>query len=118
MVIMWLCLGCAFLCFGSAFLNKEVLHNFIEKHQPNICQIVASKNWTYSSLDYLGGRKGLTEEFIYRTVCLHILSGILYKATNMKTVEYANEYLFKPLGFKIHTNYYVETAEEYKAFTI
>ena len=36
----------------------------------------------------------------------------------MKTVDYANEYLFEPLGIEKHTNYYVETPEEHKAFTI
>ena len=81
-------------------------------------KVCSSDNWTYSSLDFLGGRKGLTDEFDYRTVCLHVLSGILYKATNMKIVDYANEYLFKPLGIKEHVNYYAETAEDHKAFTI
>jgi len=42
--------------------------------------------------------KGLTDEFKYSTVCIHILSGILYKATGMLTVDYANKYLFEPLG--------------------
>ena len=81
-------------------------------------KVCTSDNWTYSSLDFLGGRKGLTDEFNYQTVCLHILSGILYKATNTKTVDYANEYLFEPLGIKKHKNFYAETAEEHKAFTI
>ncbi len=81
-------------------------------------KVCSSDNWTYSSLDFLGGKKGLTDEFDYRTVCLHVLSGILYKVTNMKTVDYANRYLFEPLGIKKHQNYYVETAEEHKAFTI
>lgn len=81
-------------------------------------KVCSSNNWTYSSLDFLGGRKGLTDEFNYQTVCLHILSGILYKATGMKTVDYANTYLFEPLGIKKHTNLYVETAEEHKQFTI
>lgn len=81
-------------------------------------KVCSSGNWTYASLDFLGGKNGLTDEFNYKTVCLHILSGILYKATNMKTVDYANRYLFKPLGIKPHTNYYTETAEEHKRFTI
>lgn len=81
-------------------------------------KVCSSDNWTYSSLDFLGGRKGLTDEFNYQTVCLHILSGILYQATNMKTVDYANKYLFAPLGIEKHKNYYAETAEEHKAFTI
>ena len=81
-------------------------------------KVCSSDNWTYSSLDFLGGRKGLTDEFNYQTVCLHILSGILYQATNMKTVDYANKYLFEPLSIAEHKNYYAETAEEHKAFTI
>lgn len=81
-------------------------------------KVCSSDNWTYASLDFLGGRNGLTDEFNYKTVCLHILTGILYKATNIKTVDYANKYLFEPLGIKTHTNYYAETAEEHKQFTI
>lgn len=81
-------------------------------------KVCSSNNWTYSALDFLGGRKGLTDEFNYQTVCLHILSGILYKATNMKTADYANKYLFEPLGIKKHINYLAETAEAHKQFTI
>ena len=81
-------------------------------------KVCSSDNWTFSSLDFLGGRKGLTDEFDYRTVCLHILTGILYRATKMKTVDFANEYLFEPLGIKPHKNYYAKTAEEHKQFTI
>lgn len=81
-------------------------------------KVCISENWTYASLDFLGGRGGLTDEFNYKTVCLHILSGILYKATGMTTVEYANEYLFKPLGIAEHENYYAKSAEEHKHFTI
>ena len=81
-------------------------------------RVCSSDNWTYASLDFLGGRKGFTDEFNYQTVCLHILSGVLYKASDMKTADYANTYLFEPLGIKPHTNYYAKTAEEHKQFTI
>lgn len=81
-------------------------------------KVCISENWTYTSLDFLGGKKGLTGEFSYQTVCLHILSGILYKATGMLTVDYANEYLFKPLGIAPHVNYEAKSAEEHKQFTI
>lgn len=81
-------------------------------------KVCISENWTYTSLDFLGGRGGLTDEFNYKTVCLHILSGILYKATGMTTVDYANEYLFKPLGIAEHENYYAKSAEEHKHFTV
>ena len=80
-------------------------------------KVCSSNNWTYASLDFLGGRKGITNEFNYQTVCLHILSGILYKQTNMKTVDFANKYLFEPLGIPSHINYYAETAEDHKHFT-
>ncbi|MBR5088913.1 MAG: serine hydrolase, partial [Ruminiclostridium sp.] len=43
---------------------------------------------------------------------------ILYKATGMKTVDYANKYLFEPLGIKKHTPYCARSAEEHKQFTI
>ena len=36
----------------------------------------------------------------------------------MRTVDYANTYLFEPLGIPLHNNYYAETAEEHKQFTI
>lgn len=36
----------------------------------------------------------------------------------MKTVDYANENLFEPLGIKPHINYEAKTAEEHKQFTI
>lgn len=81
-------------------------------------KVCTSLNWTHASLDFLGGRKGLTDEFQYQTVCLHILSGILWKATGMKTVDFANEYLFMPLGIAMHENYYAKSAEEHRHFTI
>ncbi len=81
-------------------------------------KVCSSENWTYASLDFLGGRNGLTDEFRYVTVCLHILSGILYKATGMKTVDYANKYLFEPLGIRTHTPYCARSAEEHRQFTV
>ena len=81
-------------------------------------KVCSRENWTYTSLDFLGGRKGLTDEFKYSSVCLHILSGILYKATKMITVDYANKYLFEPLGIPAHKVFIAKSAEEHKQFTI
>jgi len=36
----------------------------------------------------------------------------------MKTVDFANQYLFAPLGIAEHQNYYAKSAEEHKEFTI
>ncbi len=109
---------------GEKTIHDVTIKHLLTMRAPYKCKgdpwskVCSSDNWTYSSLDFLGGRKGLTDEFNYQTVCLHILSGVLYRATNMKTVDYANRYLFEPLGIAKHQNYYVETAEEHKAFTI
>ena len=109
---------------GEKTIQQVTIKHLLTMRAPYKCKgdpwskVCSSDNWTYASLDFLGGRKGLTNEFNYQTVCLHILTGILYKATNMKTVDYANTYLFEPLGIPMHENYYVETAEEHKKFTI
>ncbi|MBR5065455.1 MAG: serine hydrolase [Oscillospiraceae bacterium] len=81
-------------------------------------KVCSSENWTEASLDFLGGRKGITGEFDYRTVCLHILSGILYRVTGQNTVDFANKYLFGPIGVAEHRNYYAMSAEEHRDFTI
>ena len=98
---------------GEKTIFDVTIRHLLTMRAPYKCKgdpwtkVCSSDNWTHSSLDFLGGRKGLTEEFNYQTVCLHILSGILYRATNMKTVDYANTYLFEPLGIPMHENYYV-----------
>ena len=68
-------------------------------------KVSSADDWTRASLDFLGGRRGITDEFDYRTVCLQILSGILYKASGMKTVDMANKYLFTPLGIAEHKGF-------------
>lgn len=74
--------------------------------------------WTKASLDLLGGRKGITGEFNYQTVCLHILTGLLYQTNKLTTVDFANKYLFDTIGIPNHVNYYARTAEEHKQFTM
>ena len=109
---------------GEKTIQNVTIKHLITMRAPYKCKgdpwskVCASEDWTKSSLDLLGGRKGLTDEFNYQTVCLHILSGILYQASGMKTVDFANEYLFKPLAIREHKNFYAKSAEEHKAFTI
>lgn len=79
-------------------------------------KVCSGKDWTLASLDLLGGRKGICKEFNYQTVCLHILTGILTKVTKMHTVDFANTYLFEPIGVHLHNNYFPETVEEHKYF--
>lgn len=109
---------------GEKTIYDITIRHLITMRAPYKCKgdpwtkVCSNQNWTYAALDFLGGRKGITDNFNYQTVCLHILSGILYQATQMKTVDYANLYLFEPLGIPKHINYYAETAEEHKQFTI
>ncbi|MEY8677135.1 serine hydrolase [Thomasclavelia cocleata] len=87
------------------------------KYDPWV-KVCSSDDWTIASLDFIGGRKGITNEFKYNTVCLHVLTGIIAKVSNMTPVEFANIYLFEPLGIVKHKHYLAETAEEHKAFTM
>ena len=109
---------------GEKTIHDVTIRHLLTMRAPYKCKgdpwtkVCTSDNWTYASLDFLGGRKGITDEFNYQTVCLHILSGILHAVTGMKTVDYANEFLFAPLGIVPHVNYEAKTAEEHKHFTI
>ena len=73
-------------------------------------KVCSSEDWTIAALDLLGGRKGLTGEFKYSTLGIHILTGIISKTSGMKIVDYANKYLFEPIGVLKHFNYLAETA--------
>ena len=109
---------------GEKTIYDVTIRHILTMRAPYKCKgdpwskVCASENWTYSSLDFLGGRKGLTDEFNYQTVCLHILTGLLYKATGQKTVDYANAVLFEPLGIAPRRVFYAKSAEEHKRFTV
>lgn len=81
-------------------------------------KVCSSDDWTVAALDLLGGRAGLTGQFKYSTVGIHILTGIIAKTSGLSTVEFANQYLFAPLGIASRANFYADTAEEHKAFTL
>ena len=87
------------------------------KYDPWV-KVCTSDDWTIASLDFLGGRKGITGEFKYVTVPLHILTGIIRKASCMTPVDFANKYLFSPLGIVDHVGYFAKSAEEHKEFAM
>ncbi len=68
-------------------------------------KVCTSNDWTLAVLDYLGGRKGITGEFKYATLGIQILAGIIENASGMKCIDFANEYLFKPLGLPERINH-------------
>ena len=67
-------------------------------------KVCTSNDWTLSILDFLGGRNGITNEFRYHTLGVQILLGIIRISTGMNILEFANEYLFKPLGIEPRVN--------------
>ncbi|MBQ5316983.1 MAG: serine hydrolase [Oscillospiraceae bacterium] len=74
-------------------------------------KVCTSPDWTVAALDLLGGKKGLTGEFRYNTLGIQILGGIIENASGMKVLDFANEYLFKPLGIPEHRPYGIDTKE-------
>ena len=109
---------------GEKTIQEVTIRHLMTMKAPYKCKgdpwtkVCTSENWTTASLDFLGGRKGLTDEFNYQTVCLHILSGILYRVTKMRTVDYANQFLFEPIGIKERTNFYAKSAHTKERFFI
>lgn len=79
-------------------------------------KVCTSEDWTKSVLDLLGGRNGITGEFKYSTLGIHILSAIITKVSNMSTLDFANEYLFKPLGIEERKPCIVRNKEEHITF--
>ncbi len=61
-------------------------------------KVCTSQDWTLTTLDYLGGRNGITGEFRYVTLGIQILVGIIEKASGEKCIDFANKNLFEPLG--------------------
>ena len=79
-------------------------------------KICTSEDWTLATMDYLGGRNGITNEFRYHTLGVQILLGIIRIANGMEVLDFANEYLFKPLGILPRTNANCKTKEDQFAY--
>lgn len=75
-------------------------------------KVCTSDDWTKAALDILGGRNGITGEFKYSTLGIQILSGVIANASGMRVIDFANTYLFEPLGIPRHTNTEGNTKEE------
>ena len=79
-------------------------------------KVCTSPDWTLSILDSLGGRSGITNEFRYHTLGTQILLGIIRSASGMNVLEFANKYLFKPLGIEPRRNANCKSAEAQFAY--
>ena len=65
-------------------------------------KVCTSGDWTKAALDLLGGRGGITGEIKYSTLGIQILSGVIENASGMKCIDFANRFLFAPLGIPEH----------------
>lgn len=66
----------------------------------NYMDLYLTNNWIQSTVEWpLSYNPG--ERMSYNTFHTHLLSGILTKATESTTLDYANEVLFDPLGIEI-----------------
>lgn len=81
-------------------------------------KICVQEDWSIAALDFLGGRRGMTGEFQYSTLGIHILTGIIAATGKMTTVDFANQYLFEPLTIAPRKIYVAPDAEAHKAFTM
>jgi len=75
-------------------------------------KVCTSKDWSLTILDSLGGRGGITNEFRYHTLGTQILLGIIRITSGLNVLEFANEYLLKPLGIEPRENANCTTAED------
>lgn len=72
-----------------------------------------SPNPIQDALDLLGGDKPIGA-FNYSAIGgTHILSGILARATGRSALDFATEYLFKPLGISVPQSITLRSAEEH-----
>ena len=75
-------------------------------------KVCTSTDWTLTILDSLGGRNGITNEFRYHTLGTQILLGIIRIVSGMNVLEFANKYLFKPLGIEPRVNANCKSKED------
>lgn len=75
-------------------------------------KVCTSQDWTLAILDFLGGRNGITNEFKYHTLGTQILLGIIRQASKMNILDFANEYLFKPLNITPRVNANCKSKED------
>jgi len=84
------------------------------KYEP-YTKVYSSEDWTQATLDLLGG-KAKIGEFKYTTVGIQILSGILAQCVGSSLIEYAEQYLFQPLGINTPENVNILNKDAHFAF--
>ncbi|UCH96922.1 MAG: serine hydrolase [Candidatus Aminicenantes bacterium] len=81
-------------------LTMRAGFNFEERSETAWGNWMSSSDWLQFAIGY-GLREPPGERFFFSSIHTHILSGLLTKATGMSTLEFAQRYLFGPLGMSI-----------------
>ena len=107
---------------GEKTIQDVTLYNLLTMTAPYKCKsepwtkVCTSEDWTNAILDLLGGKNGITREFKYLSLGIHVLSTIITKVSNMTTLEFANKYLFEPLNIKERKEFIVKNKDEHIDF--
>ncbi|MBB4826601.1 CubicO group peptidase (beta-lactamase class C family) [Sporosarcina luteola] len=79
-------------------LTMTAPYAFEDWHEP-LDKMCMESNWVEYALNMLG-QQGTVGTFKYSTAGAHLLSAIITRSTGKSSREFANEYLFKPIGMK------------------
>lgn len=77
------------------FLTMTVPYKF--KYEP-WTKVCTSQDWGGKVLEQVGGKEEIGERFHYSTLGVQVLSNVLTTATGLSLKEFAEMYLFEPLG--------------------
>lgn len=95
--------------------NKVTLHNLLTMTTPYpfedwkepLDKLCTQADWVKYTLDSLG-EDGEIGKFKYSTAGAHLISAIITRSTGKCARDFANEYLFKPIGIKPISDYKVD----------
>ena len=77
------------------FLTMTVPYKFKSEPWTKVC---TSQDWGGKVLEMIGGKEQIGERFHYSTLGIQVLSNVLTIATSMSLKDFAQKYLFEPLG--------------------
>ncbi|MGX5436772.1 serine hydrolase domain-containing protein [Bacillus thuringiensis] len=87
----------------SHLLTMTAPHPFVDWQEP-LEELCTQQDWIQYTLNRIGSG-GEIGSFKYSSAGAHILSAIIMNATGKNAREFANEYLFQPLGMREIPNY-------------
>lgn len=94
-------------------LSMTVPYKFKSEPWTRIC---GSDDWVKTTLDLIGGRSGITDEFHYSTLGIHVISEIIARTYRFSMLDFANTFLFEPLDIKKCESYIANNRENHISF--